>query len=787
MGLRYRLLRRLVRSIVRPQATGHDHLATDRAVYVIDHRSLADLLVTDIVCEAHGLASPMACVEVGDQTEPHRFFFLNRASGFIVRRNTMMTYSERLLRLKDAALADPALDISLIPVSVFWGRAPSKEKSLIRMLFSESWAVTSGLRRLLGMFVNRTRILVHYGTPRALGDLVSNVESENLATRRIARVLRVSLRNQRVAALGPDFSHRRTLTEQIVTSRQVTAAIETLAESGTPATRLRRRAHKHAVNVASNMTYTTIRVLERLLTWFWNRIYSGVDVRGIDALQRYSETHTVVLTPSHRSHIDYLLLSYTLFNHGLVIPHIAAGDNLNLPVLGAILRRGGAFFMRRSFRDDPLYYAVFSEYLYQVYRRGHTVEFFIEGGRSRTGRLLAARTGLLQMTIEHHQRGIPRPIVFVPVYFGYEKLIEAGSYLDELRGATKQRERLRDLLGSLKLVRRDFGTVSVNFAEPLELSAFLETNPGEPRDQAQALGDELLTRVNSAADINAINLVAMIMLSMPKLAMDETLLVEQLRCYAELLDGSGYTPTGMAPEQIVRYAERLDLLDREPYPGGDIMTLTNQNAVLATWYRNNVMHSLVVPALISALISGRRRPLREQTLLRMVDVIYPYLRDELKSATNPNTRHWIERMQAMDLLVRPAPGLLATPSVEGNAFYRLRTLSLLIVPTLERYYIVIGLLTELTDGVTADQLVDRCQSLAERMSRLFGLNAPEFFDVRLFRQFINMLIGRGAVSMAQDGTLVPTAVVRDVVRRADRVVSADFRQAVFRAGAANAS
>ena len=138
------------------------------------------------------------------------------------------------------------------------------------------------------------------------------------------------------------------------------------------------------------MSYPTIIVLARLLQMFWHRIYDGVEIRGLERIVGLAQTHTLVYVPSHRSHVDYLLLSYLLFQRGLMLPHIAAGDNLNLPIVGGLLRRGGAFFMRRSFRDDPVYAAVFSEYLYQVYRRGHCVEFFPEGGRTRTGRLLPA-------------------------------------------------------------------------------------------------------------------------------------------------------------------------------------------------------------------------------------------------------------------------------------------------------------------------------------------------------------------------------------------------------------
>ena len=136
------------------------------------------------------------------------------------------------------------------------------------------------------------------------------------------------------------------------------------------------------------MSYPTIRVLEGLLSWFWHRIYDGVDIQGFERLEQMAHTHTLVYAPCHRSHVDYLVLSHALFGLGLMLPHIAAGDNLNIPVIGKLLRRGGAFFMRRSFRNDPIYRAVIREYLNEVFSRGHSVEYFIEGGRSRTGRML---------------------------------------------------------------------------------------------------------------------------------------------------------------------------------------------------------------------------------------------------------------------------------------------------------------------------------------------------------------------------------------------------------------
>jgi glycerol-3-phosphate O-acyltransferase len=790
-GFSFAIVRRTLFWMTEPSALGIETLPPHlRVVYVLNNRSLTDLVMLDIVARTNGLPQPRASLVDQGIPERHRFFFLNRPSGFLLRRNLMRTYSKRLLRLQRYFRDARKADISLVPVSVFWSRAPNKERSVIRVLLSEDWTATSRLRRFVTILFNRRDITVQFGAPIALREVAEPQISDSRLVRRIARLVRVQFKKQRTALLGPDLSHRRTLIDQLVASRNVRAAIVDEAAKGKQSQqRLARRARRYARAMASDMSYITIRLLQRLLTWFWSRIYDGIDAHGIERVKLLAESSTLVYVPCHRSHVDYLVLSYLLYNQGLMIPHVAAGDNLNMPLVGPLLRRAGAFFMRRSFADDRLYAAVFSEYLYQLFRRGSPSEYFIEGGRSRTGRLLPPRTGLLNMTITTHVRGVPQPIVLVPVNIGYEKLVEATSYLEELRGGTKQRESILDVLRNLRLIREAFGRVHVSFGNAIDLGEFVSSTPARGPQIARALGVEVLNRVNACANINPINLIALVTLSMPKQTVDEPLLIEQLDCLANLLRAntpfSDITVTAMSGREMVAHAEKLGMVVRESHPFGDVLGHDAARSVLMTWYRNNASHAFALPSLIACLLVNRRRRIRRSQLLQMITTVYPYLQSELylgdASDLDVDVSHWLDHLAAQGLIQRSADEI-GPPPPESNEGYRLALLAQIVMQMLERFFIVIGLLQQAGQRRIDRRTLERdCITLARRVSRLYGLNAPEFFDGRLFHNFVDTLLARGAVDIDAAGLLGYGDIVADVTRASSVVLPAEFRLAILRA------
>ena len=780
----YRLGRGIVRLLARPTVTGVPPAAAEEVVYVLPNRSLADLLLLDVVATARGLPPPRQRLDA--LHEGRRFFFLNRPAGWR-RRHTMRRTSARMRRIGARLREAEAPAVTLAPVSVFWGRAADKERSWLRLVVSESWGTSSRLRRVLSLLFNRKDVLLHFHRPLPWRELADGGLDATRAERRIARLLRVRFRNQRQATLGPDLSHRRTLIERVLASSQVRAAIEAEALGQVAQPVHHAQARKAAFAIAADMSFPAMRLMDRFLTWFWSRIYDGVAVHGLERVMDLAATHTLVFAPCHRSHIDYLLLSYVLHHQGLMLPHIASGDNLNLPVVGRLLRGGGAFFIRRSFRDDDIYRAVLDEYVYQTLRRGHSVEYFIEGTRSRTGRLLPPRTGMLQTTLDSVARGLPRPLAVIPVHIAYEKVIEAASFDEELSGGGKRPESVGGIVRAVRLARQTFGSASLAFAPPIDPDGYVSTPAASRR-----LADEILLRLNRAASVNATHLIALVALAMPRHAIDVTALGTQLDVYRELLERErnhhDHAIDWRPAHRLIDRVEELGLVRREHSGIGDVVSLGDVDAVRMTWYANNALHTLAAPALIACFVVERRGSIPARTLTRQFAGLAPLIASELHTRLDARAcRRCLRHMRAMGLVEVGANGVAAPRDLERR--FRTELLARIVMPALERYFIASTILVRFgTDKLSRADLMEHCGTTSRRISRLYGSDAPEFHDIRLFHGFLDALLRLGIVTEDDSGRLrfddTTRGPLATALQQAEEVVPAEIRYAVRRSSGA---
>lgn len=801
-------LRLLLRLLTRPQTLpeGLDELGLDTGrplVFVLRDASLVDLAVVEREAERLGLPSPREALDTGPEHLRHRYFYIYRRGSR--DRQRLAADPARLEQLLDVVTRDREQDVQLLPVSVFWGRSPEKEDSLWKIVFSDNWSPAGSLKKLFLILFQGRQLVVQFSRPMSLRQLVDESDGERGMARKVQRILRVHFRRQQEATIGPDLSHRRVLVNSLVESTAVRKAIEDAAAArNQPLEKMAAKARKYAMEIASDYSHTVIRALEVLLNWVWNRLYDGVRIYNLDKLRNVAQDYEIVYVPCHRSHIDYLLLSFIVYRNNLVPPHIAAGINLNMPVVGTILRRGGAFFMRRSFKDNPLYATVFDEYMHVMLSRGFSVEYFVEGGRSRSGRMLKPKTGMLAMTLKSYLRDASRPIAFVPVYIGYEKVIESRSYIGELHGKQKKKESLFGLVrSSLRYLRSHFGQVHVNFGDPLYLSDFLDarapqwrertgqgdTLPDWFRGTVNELGDEVVTRINAAAVANPLNLISLALLATPKHTMDEEQLRRQLELYLTLLRDAPYSASSAVAEQdatqIIEYGLRNGFLHRIEHALGDMVTIDADTALQMTYVRNNALHLFVLPGLVSALFRDARR-IELAQLHHLVHLLYPFLRTEyfLRWKDAAELDAMVDRV--IDVLcdcglIRREGDCLAGAPLHTPEADLLDHLGHTVLQALERFSLTIRLLVQHGPGVLTDaQLEELACQAAQRLSLLQEFNSPEFFDRNVLRNFIAQLRCFGMVTRDDAGLLGFGSALQTLDAEASRILSPDMNQAITR-------
>lgn len=759
-------LKLLVKSKVIPsEPVAELRLDTTRPVlYVLPYNSKADLLTFRDRCLAQDLPDPLDDNEI-DGTILPRYVFIDDGPRvfryYAPKQESVKLFHDYL----DLHRNNPALDIQMIPVSVMFGRSPGREghngAPQLRLL--------NGVQKFFAVIWLGRDSFVRFSNVVSLRYMADEHGTDQTIAQKLARVARMHFSRQRLAAVGPSLPDRQALFNKLLSSKAIEKAVEDEARSKKIS---REKAQQNAValmeEIAANFTYEAVRLSDRVLSWTWNRLYQGINVHNAERVRKLAQDgHEIVYVPCHRSHMDYLLLSYVLYHQGLVPPHIAAGINLNFWPAGPIFRRLGAFFIRRTFKGNKLYSTVFREYLGELFSRGYSVEYFMEGGRSRTGRLLEPKTGTLAMTIQAMLRGGKRPITLVPVYIGYEHVMEVATYAKELRGATKEKESLIQMVRGLRKLR-NLGQGYVNFGEPIPINNWLNQHVPEWREsidpiEAQrpswltptvnAIANTVMVNINKSAAANAMNLCSTALLASRQRALTREQLLEQLDCYLQLLRNAPYaedaTTPNQTPEELLQHALQMGKFEVEKDNIGELIILPREQAVLMTYYRNNIQHMLVLPSLIANMVMNHNRISRTE-LLRQVDLLYPMLKEELflhhdRSDLPQVIEPIITELCRQQLICAKDDELVMNPG-------RIRTLQLLaagVRETLQRYAITFSLLSA-NPSISRGALEKESRIMAQRLSVLHGINAPEFFDKAVFATLVGTLRSEGYINDVGD-------------------------------------
>lgn len=509
--------------------------------------------------------------------------------------------------------------VSVVPLSLFYENAPETRRRTPFDFIFGTRSEPGRLRELELFLLNRTDARVEVGEPIVID---GPVDTDQLRQ----DVLSVLQQHSRLVR-GPRLAARRQTINAVLHDPELLSALDEQGKlTGETRSSLVRVAEKLVDEIAADYQERVVMWLRSLLDWVFTRIYDGVvvDEEGFVHIKEALMRGTLVITPSHKSHADYLILSYLFAKRGLKVPHIAAGINLSFWPMGTIFRSSGAFFVRRSFKNNPVYGAAFRAYVKRLIHDRFTLEFFPEGGRSRTGRLLPAKLGMFKYVVEAWGTPGSPEVTVLPVSVEYEKIIEQASYTAELQGGKKRSEDLRGLLNTRRVLRSRYGRVHVRFGEPLVLSEVahsrgiqrptLQTSKLSDADVvtlSRSLGFQVMHDIGRTATVTPSALIASVLLNHRQRGIrremvhaSATRLMDELRWLHAPLSESLGSNENVVNEALNRFRDerrvRIETAQREPEI--QVVDVPEEQRIALSYYQNTLTNHLVAHAIVATAV-----------------------------------------------------------------------------------------------------------------------------------------------------------------------------------------
>ena len=785
----FKLLNFLVRYLISSEIRKEDLAKINQSnnvVYALASESIIDLVALDEICRQNKIPSPNERLP----NEISKRFVCLKSPKYLISE-------ERFKRQKPHNLEEilkTTTDLIIIPVSISWGNRPEKEQSLFKIIFSPSWRPAGSIKRIFKLIVHGRNLRIQFEKPLNIGEEIDKDNGIEKNALIINRYLRAVFRKSKQAMLGPDISHRRTLVRSLVKNKYVREEIRTLAgENKSRRKQLSRKAYRYANEICSDLNYPIVSLLASGFTWFWNTRYEGLHIKNLEEIRELSKENSLVYLPCHRSHIDYCALTYLLYENGLMIPQIAAGNNLNLPIIGGILRGAGAIFMRRSFMSNSLYSTVFFEHIRALMIRGNSIEFFPEGGRSRTGLSLPSRPGLLSLIIRSFASLRDQNVKIVPVYIGYEKILEGQSYLSELAGGQKKRESILDPLKVFKDFRNYLGNAYLNFSEPIDLDTFLKENleneyliasPQEKPDWLQditsKLGYEVIRSINNSVAVTSTSLFSMALLTSSTQVLSEEDLKERIRFFLSLIENSPeYKDVWMTHggvEEIISKTEKLGFIQPTLISSKKIYRPSADEIATLSFYKNNISHLFMLYSLICEAVKFvKKAPIAEIT--RAIEIIYPIFAKDfhLKKAVidQKDIEKVIDLLISKKLLEKDECECILAPDETSLQHQNYISLSNLCEPSLKRFYIVMSYMWQ-NEVISKDDLKEKCSKLAKELEKIEGWPYPEFSDKAKFDNFVYMMKEAKFFREDKNGNLEVSKITKRVKKLYEQFFDKDF-------------
>lgn len=639
--------------------------------------------------------------------------------------------------------------IIFLPHLMFFSKAPrTRQLTFIDMVFGTRENPGS-IRRLVALAKNPKKIFIETSEPVVLNDFLARPDIIKLNTKDQAVALRrhliTQINHHRQATTGPALKSRLEIQEEMLTNREVQKIITDYAEQENKSPR---QAHKEAAEfldeIAANYSPKWIRLFDITLRWMFKNIFEGmvIDYPGLDRIKQVSKKGPLILVPCHKSHLDYLILSYVFFNNNMPCPLIAAGKNLSFWPLGPIFRGGGAFFLRRTFKGELLYPKIFAAYIKKVLEEGFHIEFFVEGGRSRTGKMLAPKVGLLSLLMDAYKQNHWKDMTFVPIYIGYDRVLEEKAYINEIEGGKKTPENLKNVIKARKFLNRKYGKIYINFHEPFSLKEYLhqyeqkaaEDEMAGSRSVYHEFGRKLIGAINQATLITPHAVLAAAMLNCPQKRFYYQQLMAIVDTYMTYLLSQNATLAGtLILDRDATFNQVLDSFVSNKtieksvsefstsQTANPLFKISEAKRPGLEYYKNNGVIAFI-PAAFTALAILKADAF--QFAAADIHAGYTFLREFFENEfffdedqpveylVRKNLKSFID-----DAIIMPHPTLPDTYNLTSLGYRKLNLFAAFLVPYFESYWIVLNYYMKYTRKSIFDtkDYIKKIQSLGNRM------------------------------------------------------------------------
>lgn len=615
----------------------------------------------------------------------------------------------------------------------------------------------------------------------------------------VARRAALALERSERRLRGARYKVPRLVSEDILARPSFRGAIARLArELGRPEDKVAAQAADYLAEIAATHDPFVIDVVAWLIRMLYTRGYGENIHYDRDRLERIYATaqrYPVVFLPTHKSNLDHLVLQYVLHENGHPPNHTAGGINMNFFPVGPLTRRAGVFFIRRTFKDNPTYKLVLHHYIDYLIEKRFTLEWYLEGGRSRSGKLLPPRFGMLAYVVDAWQRGKSEDVVLLPVSIAYDQIQDVGEYVAEQRGAGKEKENFSWFLKVIRRLRRRYGDIHIRFGEPVSLREFygeasapaVAGDPDEKNLTLQKLAFEVSKRINDATPITPTSLVTLALLGVGdrSLTVEETaaaltnLALYVRRRHLPVTEDVDLTD----PDEVKRVLDHLvengvvSVFTEGPEA---VYSIRSDEFLTAAYYRNTVIHFFVNGAIAEvALVAAMEtdEPDRVEVFWREALALRDLLKFEFFFSDRAEFRAQLRKEMALHDVDWERKVEAGGKDLEGlllsvKPFNSHRVLR----PFLEAYRVVGDQVARMGAGEKVDEakVVTQCLALGKQYLLQRRVTRAESVSKVLFQNTLRLAANRRLLEAGQGGELASrrqafSQEIQRAIRRVDAI------------------